>query len=244
MPRALPRSLLWSLALAGCYAEIDSPEIDTGEMSAEMRIVSHGTGTAEAAVELFSGDSRSRYVRLDTAVDTLELASGSTAALFTLDDALSGQLIYRTSLAGDGAETAFRVGLTRAGKASAPSSTVTLPPPYEVSSPGPADTYRTADGGFIPVKWSDKSADPMVLQLSGPCILPASASVDPSKGGYDWPLAAVPRNTGAAQRSCEVTLTVERQRAGMLDPAFGQGGSLVAVARRAVTFTLDTTPGR
>jgi hypothetical protein len=149
----------------------------------------------------------------------------------------------------------YVVSLIRSRGTGAPSSTVTLPPPFEVASP--ADGDRVTDGGVIDVIWSPINANERGrLEAHVRCEHSDGAITEMSGGVYDdadadgvievtveqllWNLACGGRSAAPLAR-CSLTLDVVHRRSGTIDAGYA-GGWLHGAAVRSVT--LEYTPAK
>ena len=97
---------------------------------------------------------------------------------------------------------------------------------------------RTNDD--LTVVWGpSNTGDAMTYDVDGDCtkhILSQSIQGDPgtltiAKG------TLVSSDASQSSKTCPITITIYRSRAGSLDPAFGHGGSIIARQVRTITVT-------
>ena len=219
----------------GCSEEdVDSTSIRTSGMSAEVEIVSQGSDV-KVHVDLRVGDhDRSNVVVNLTGGDELVAeAEGDRITLSGHDGDYSAT--FREVGA---AETEFAIEFLRTdADESALDTRVTLPEGFTLSGIEPGATVLRSE--TTTVSWDPPgSSDTMRWRLDGTevgCIgeehgtMSDNGRLSLTGGNYDvWP--------GDEDETCEVELTIERERAGRLDPAFGEGGSVVAIQRRSIRF--------
>jgi hypothetical protein len=78
------------------------------------------------------------------------------------------------------------------------------------------------------VTWSGSGqADPMTWAVSGDCIQFQSATIAADGGTLTIPAATILAADGQTANSCQLTIQVRRSRAGILDTAYGKGGSMI-----------------
>ncbi len=215
------------LAMVGC-TPVDSNSIPTSEVRADIVVQATGTGKSTVTAWLTShkdGDPPLNFesIRLIDG-DQLTVATGGIATAMEGSNLVIG-FRYTAAFATAATDQRYEVTLDRGSDESAPHSFVTLPPPFTLDVPAFSRSTPTT------IHWSGGSSDPVSLEVSG-C---ADAELGPL---IDTGSAVVPAL--AAVGTCDVTITVIRTRAGTLDSAYGQGGSIVAEQRR--TTIVSTTP--
>lgn len=202
-------------ALTGCHS-VDSAQVDTDDINAQITVTARGTGDAEIVAQL--SPERSVF-------GFLELAPGENLRVHArgFESRLEPRWFdYQTYLPLDYGETEFQVRLERVWGAHAPDSWVRMPHRF--------DLYRL--GGLyslsydaIPIEWDVISDDEMRLTVSGACVEDYERHISI---GRDAGVVIVPPYTLMPKAHwdggpCELEITVERYRFGSLDRAFGSG---------------------
>ncbi|MEO8846404.1 MAG: hypothetical protein ABI591_18830 [Kofleriaceae bacterium] len=232
------RGRLWiAVALvlgAGC-TPTDSAAVTTANLRADVQVLSTGLGGSTVSAWLFSHHAGDPPLNFETIrlVDQDVISAASNGHSVVMDE--SDLVVeYRYDAAFDTAEAGqgFEVSLDRVADASARHSTVTLPEPFTVTMPTTASR-----GAPLTITWSPSgSADPISLHLTGCADAQLLAIAD--TGTTTFPAGALAADPPTA--TCDLSVEVSRTRAGSLDPAYGQGGSIVATQQR--TTTLTSTP--
>jgi hypothetical protein len=219
-------TLTLALGAAACSEDVDSTDVKTSGVYAEMSVVATGKGQSDVTADLRVGGANSN-THLDLkAADKLSATVGTTTK--TLSQ--SGN-VYKTTFDGDAADSKVTVAFTRGVEdTSAPNSSVTLPAPFTVA--GIAGTVSRQVG--FTATWA-QSTDPMRWTLDGDCLFIKTDSISDAGqtviGTSDFSV-----QSGKEQETCNATFCLERTRQGTIDPAFGEGGVISAVQRRCVAF--------
>jgi hypothetical protein len=224
-------ALLISVLGSGCTLT-DSNAVATADLHADIQILATGTGGSTASAWLLSHRDGDPPLNLESIrlVDGDAISATSNGRSIEMEQS-SVVLEYRYDATFDTADAdqRFELALTRAGDTSAPHSVVTLPLPFTPSVPATAS--RAAP---LAITWSPSgSSDPIAIHLTG-C---ASADLGPLP---DTGSATVPAGVlvgDPAGATCAVAVDVTRTRTGTLDPAYGQGGSIVAIQQRSAMLT-------
>ncbi len=225
-------------ALAAC-SSVKSSSVRTSGIKASITVSAGGTGSSTASAQLFVGDSITDRVDL-SAGDSLVASSGGQSHTMSRSNVL-GIISYSAGFPGlDQGGEAFTIALQRAGDASAPSSTVTMPQAFAVSAPaGGTSSSRGAD---LTVTYAPSGGgDPMSWRATGDCITPTgSQAIAGDPGTFTIPRGTLKNDAQHPGATCNVTVTVYRTRQGQLDPAYGYGGSILAQQSRDVP--ISSTP--
>ena len=220
-------------ALAGCAEDVDSDDVATDALYANIWVEASGDGNSRAYTTLrVGGSSSNTYIEL-TEYDALMTFVNDTSKGMQENESAFG-IVYATDFPFEAEDTPFRVAFLRtpppdgecAGD-SAPNSTVTLPRPFSITSPAPSTSVsRAAPFTF---NWNNSgTADAMSYRISGPCILDHSESISSDPG--TWTVAAGTIMTVGTDQTvtCNATLTISRSRNGVLDENYGEGGVISA----------------
>ncbi|MEO6777248.1 MAG: hypothetical protein ABI467_30245 [Kofleriaceae bacterium] len=221
------------LALASC-TPVDSGAVTTAKLHADLQVLATGTGGSQVFAWLFSHRDGDPPLNLETIRlvddDTLTATSnGSSVAMQEVD--LGVEYRYDAAFAAAEADLRFDIALARTTEPSAPASSVTLPAPFTPT--GPATASRSAP---LTLTWSGGSSDPVSIHVTG-C---ASADLGPIADTGAATFAAGTVVADPVGATCDLAFEISRRRTGTIDPAFGQGGSIVAIQQR--TLTITSTP--
>ena len=228
--------LVAGAAAAGCSEDVASDDVGTDAVYANIGVLATGNGTSEVTTYLRVGGANSNTYLDLTDYDALIAYVNSTSK--GMSQSGNG---YTTSFPYDEADTPFRVSFVRtpppdgecAGR-SAPNSTLTLPPPFSITSPiQDAPVSRAAP---LSLQWtSSGGVDGMSFSVDAPCLQYYADDIANDNGTF-----TIPANTllvvGSANTSCTATVTIHRSRDGELDPNYGEGGTIGATQRRQVQF--------
>jgi hypothetical protein len=226
-------TLLFAIAAAPGCKVTDSDDILTRGMFASISATAEGTGSTTVSASLFLGPP-SDLIFVDlTGGDQLIVHHGAQAKVMS-ETIILNIVSHTATFPVDAEDALFDVELRREVDAGAPSSTVTLPAAFTLGGV-PASVSRNVAFG---VNWTGVSTDRMRWSADGACIEAASGTIAGDPGSVTMPAGTFRKRAGTnIDDSCEVKVTVEREREGELDPAFGEGGTITGVQRRSVMFT-------
>lgn len=242
--RAASAVVASTLAFAPACSSINSEDIDTDAINAEITIRPRADGSAtDVGVTLSAGALT--FVDL-TGDDELVASSGDKAVTLGKNQVL-GALAYEGALDGVGAAgDEVTVAFNRTAFASAPESKVTLPAPVALTAPAASTSFSRADDEIVVTIADDGSTDPVRLSWSGDCVvgdgldIPAGqATATIARGTIQ---KAEPSQSDADAQpvadTCTLRLSVVRSVEGILDDALG-GGRITATTAdgRDVTTT-------
>lgn len=229
----LPRSIVLTAALAACSGDAPEPEIPTAELGIQVfGVVADGEVSVSATLTTRTPDG-TRLVQIPIPDgDRLVARIGDAATELTLEVTDQGTPIHRGVVAGDAGDLV--VGLERAAGEDAPRSVVTLPAPFELTSP----PTRHARGSELTIAWDAGVADTVRVLLDGPdCVAGSEVRFDEDLGSATVPAAGF-EATATAADPCTAILQVDRLRDGAADSALGRGGRVEAVITRAIALTI------
>lgn len=225
-------ALLSLVVLAGC-SSLTSDKLKTSGITAHLQVTAKADGHSDATATLNVGNSLVEFVELSSG-DTLTASSGGDVKTLTKTKLL-GIVTYGATFTGHTAGgTQYGFDLQRASDTSAPSSTCTLPPGFEVTAPSGTHSRVTDDltigvaGAQTQLWWS----------AEGSCIRAASANGAVTAGSLVIPHGSLQANVsdGGVGTSCSVTVKLSDSQTGTLDSAYG-GGSISCVQEREVVIT-------
>ncbi len=206
------------LQTAGMYitAEVETDDWET-HLSAR---ITTGPEWGADRVELGSGDRLSASYG-DVLVDLVEDNAGYHRA--TTQDVVGDEVVFH---------------LDRSSDVSAPSTIVTMPPLFEITAPTAGEVVDVE--GSLVVEWSppDPGEEVSYVFTQSGCVPNEEAGFDVEDDGYLLlDLGEVEVEPSVTSDQCEATLEMTRQREGVVDPAFEEGGEAVGRVIRTIGFT-------
>ncbi len=227
--------MMWCAVVGLACESVKSEDLKTSGLYAQLEADAPGDGKLNVKATLTLGQGSLTYLAL-TPTDVLTATVGETARAMSRKAAF-GTTWYEAGFDGDAAGTPVRVSLARSADTSAPESVVTLPAPFEFSSP-PANAPFARSAG-VTVTWDGSGgADPLQLTARGACIQPVELDLAGDTGTQTlMPFVASSSNE---TNTCSVSLTLVRRRVGTVDPAYGKGGVFRATVSRALL--ISSTP--
>jgi hypothetical protein len=223
--------LMLVVLCAGC-STVDSSDILTSGIHAELGVVSSGDGTNDVHATLYLGNPINlNFVDL-TGDDELFAIHGTQEKEMSeliLLNIVSHHATFPTDAEGE----QFEIDFSRTVDNGAPSSVATLPAKFTLTGPTAATSRATA----IALSWSPAgSGDQMTWQANGDCIDVASGNLSGDTGSFSVAADTLKKRMGAGVAdTCMVTVSVRRSREGDLDPGYGKGGQIVGALVRTVT---------
>lgn len=239
---------LFLLASAACE-RVESSDVRTSGIYADMTVTARGDGESQVSAALRVGGSLSNtYLELVDG-DELMAIQGEDEVRMSKRSIPLGPVSYVASFPVDAENTPFRVSFSRephdeAEKAcrggSAPSSFATLPAPFTIDGPDAGRTFSRADDD-IEVTWSPTgSRDRMSWRVSGSCVENDSGDIDSDSGRFVVRRGDLRPIENRERDDCSLTIEIVRQRAGQIDPAYGEGGRFVA--RQVRQIRVESVP--
>jgi hypothetical protein len=226
--------MIAALVGAGC-TPTNSDLVTTANLRADVEVLSTGVGGSTVSTWLLSHRDGDPPLNFETIrlVDQDVLSATSNNHSVVMDQSnLVVEYRYDAAFETADAGERFEVSLDRVADDSAPRSSVTLPEPFTLTMPATAS--RNAP---VTITWSPSgSADPISIDVSGCASAQLLEIAD--TGTATLPAGSLVANPPTA--TCDLAVEVSRKRNGSLDPAYGQGGSIVATQQR--TTTLTSTP--
>jgi hypothetical protein len=215
---------------AGCRQEVESTDIRTSGIFPEVDVRADGNGSSRVQVRLKVGGAASNtFLEL---VGDDQLTATAENVTRPLDS--SGGVSYATTFQTE-APGPFVISFLRGmDDVSAPATTVDLPTPFTVTLATRELSRATGDLTFT---WTPAGGSGNIESiLSGSCI---NLLVDtiPDDGTATITRDQIHASNPSATETCTVTLSLTRQQSGQVDPAFTEGGKVVARQVRAATFT-------
>ena len=238
----MSRTLLCSPLLFGLVAcsTASSTDIKTSGINADLSGTGDGSGSTNVSATLRVGAESLTFVELSVG-DTLTAKSGSDSphALSKVD--FLGLVSYSTTLPGDEEGKSVTVALNRApGDTSAPNSSLTLPAKFQILGPSSGTSFKRGTDA-ISVTWDNwGKADRLDVQLTGSCITSVTHTSVPDNGSFVIAASEIKAIKDSETKACDLSLTVNRTRAGTLDPAYGKGGQVRGIQSRSIS--VKSTP--
>jgi hypothetical protein len=234
-------SLSALLACAAC-TDLQSADLKTAGMSANMTVQVDDSGQTTASATLNVDDNSTDFVTLSSGDSLTTSVAGQTQTM-TENDALN-DVSYSTTFSNEEASgLVYTIAFNRSsGNTSAPSSTCTLPAPFTIASPTTSGSFSRATADIEVNYGSGGSSDGVQYTVQGACVQgPLAQELDGDPGTFTIPHGAItPNSPSQSSQTCSVTLTITRTRMGQLDPAYGSGGQIECLQARSVTF--ESTP--
>lgn len=231
---------------AAACEQVDSDEVATDAIYANMVVTANGDGNSEAVTTLrVGGNTSNTYLEL-TENDALIAAAGDPAVTSAMQEQENlGAVSYHASFAGEAEDTPFKISFLRTHAAdqecngvSAPNSTVALPAPFAITAPATNASFSRANDDIVVTWAASGETDPMSWSAIGGCTQLAGGQVSGDPGTLTIPAGMIMGTDTSG--TCNVVVSLERTREGALDPAYGEGG--VIRARQLRSVTLQSTP--
>jgi hypothetical protein len=221
-----------ALPAIACTEDVNSTDVKTSGVYADMSVTAKGNGSSEVAAGLKVGGSNSNtYMNLDGADELIATVGDESKAMS------GGPNYYKTTFATDAADTAFVIAFNRGpDDIQAPNSTVSLPAPFTIAGIATGDSISRAAG--LTATWTAATdGDSMRWSLDGDCLFATNRSLTGDTGTVTVATADFSVHSGDEQTSCPANFCVARTRSGTVDPNFGEGGVIDAEQQRCVAFT-------
>lgn len=227
-----PLVLALVVAAAGCELA-DSNTVATDSLRADIQVVADGSGQSSVYTWLFTHRAGDPPLNEDTIrlVNDDAISVTSNDRTVSMEESLLIEYRYDATFDTAAPGQRYEIALARSTDRSAPHSTVTLPEPFTTTLP--AAFSRSAP---LTITWSPSgSQDQVSVHFTG-CV---HADLGPlaDTGTATLPAGAFTTTGAPGSPTCDLAVQVSRTRTGTLDPAYGQGGSIVALQRRVATIT-------
>jgi len=226
-----------AVVVAACTS-VQSSNLKTAGMSADLRVIGDGTGQTTASAAFNVDNNPTDFVDLSSG-DSAVATAGAQTETMSRNDTL-GDISYQATFTGLDAEgTPYTIALNRTSDVSAPSSTVTMPQPFAITTPTSGASFSRAMSDIAVTYTNPGSTDQFSWSAQGTCINgQPSAVISPDNGSFTIAKGTImPASAAESSMSCQVTLSLARVRQGQLDSHYGSGGSIAAEALRQLTFT-------
>lgn len=232
-------ALLPLLALAACES-VDSEAIRTDAMYADITVETDGAGTASVGATLrVGGPTSNTFVEL-AGGDALRVKAGEQAADLA-EQSFWEMHSYTADLPVDAEDTEYVVSFERSIDTSAPESTVSMPAPFDLVAPEGPDGGTTFSRASDPITitWEPaEGGDDMVVEIDSDCTVHESFDLQGDPGTFTVEPGDLMTWDSMAESTCSAEIHVLRMRAGQLDTAYGEGGTIQAIQRRIIEVRL------
>jgi hypothetical protein len=223
----LGRTLAW-VGLAGC-ADVSSGDLATSGMWAEIRAEADGSGSSLATAVLKAGGELSNtFVELEGDDELVATLEDDTRDMLQEDLFDAHRYVAQFDSAPVGVP--YAVALVRTLDAGAPSTTVELPPAFELDPPSTEPWSRLDD---LVLSWGPASEQDMHVDISGSCIVPYHQQLTGDPATFTLPGGTLTPLDEDEPTSCDLEIRVSRILPGTLDPSYGEGGRALGVQHRA-----------
>ena len=242
---AVPCVSLLLLVVGGC-GESDSSDIRTSGFYAQFRITATDNNQTNVWAMFKTGSGIGNDTIILTGGDSLQAtALGNTRTL-----ARNSSNAYETDFNIDGGDTEFVISLMRPNDVDAPDSRITLPAAFDILMPNANELFQR--GSTITVSWSPSVAtEDIRVYFEGECL--SRTTGNPIRFSVLYITADVGMFTASVDTimnvfgdlpffdtsiNCPVTISVQRNSTGSIDPHYGQGGTISAklIRNRNVIF--------
>jgi hypothetical protein len=214
-----------------------SADLSTSEISAEMVVEADGENTHVRAILREGSADAHTFVQV-SGEDKLSIDDGNRPLLLK-EHSLGAYFYYTQDVSAQDAGTLFTFLFERAVDNGAPSSTVTLPDPFDITPIEETTTVSRVSDPLI-LTWEPASrSDPMRIDLSGACIEQVSVALDIDEGTAIFQPGSIPSLDGTSEESCKLTATLTRTRQGAPDGRWRSGSTIQASHVRHISLTLD-----
>jgi len=223
------KTSLWLILIAACGTSESSGLLTKG-ISAGISVTTEGDGITHVGAELFEGNP-DQLIFVDLEPGDELVADSDTDSVTLVQSQLLNIIAYDGDLDGGDEGDEITIDFQRSVDDGAPASTATLPAAFTLD-PIAATVSRAAD---LTITYGPAdSDDDMRWEAKGDCIQTATGSIPVDTGTIT--IAAASLLASPQTASCAVTLTVTRERGGILDAHF-KGGTIVGQQARAAVFT-------
>ena len=214
----------------GCSEEdVDSSAIRTDGIYAYFELVGDG-GDTEVTADFRVGGDDGTVIDL-AGEDELVVTSGDESRKMS---GRNGDYSVTMSGSEDGQEftIAFERGPDDDG---APDSTATLPDGFSIGGISSGDEISRTESATV--TWDPSgTGDDMYWSLDGDCLWEEHGEMGDT-GSLDLTASIYDVQMDEEETTCPATLTIERRRTGHLDSHYGEGGGVMAIQRRKISFT-------
>jgi hypothetical protein len=225
-------------ALGGACLQVSSSAsvVDTRSLVALMTVNAGASGLTVAGASLTSVDNPTEFIELSSG-DSLTASTGNQSQVMAKVE-LMGAVSYVASFSGAAtADAAYQIALTRASGGSAPSSSCSLPAPFDAALATPTTTFSRANDAIPLTITGAGGSDTTSVAYTGNCV--SAGVVYVSNDSMLQVLSGTIKTAlgSPSNASCQVTLLVERSRDGTVDPALALNSKMTCSQTRPLTIT-------
>ncbi|MEP7122473.1 MAG: hypothetical protein ABJE95_16245 [Byssovorax sp.] len=221
-----------------CSDSTRSSNVRTSGVNAEMIVRSGEAGPTEVSVRVKVGGTFSNTFLTLADGDEIVADNGSDHVALVGTTGLIAVPSNDGTLPTDSSGRTITVKFTRPHDVSAPGSSVVMPHGLAFGSPRVGEAFDSAHPHVV-ITWSPTSSEAVSWSLHGGCIDDKSGVDGADTGRVEAILVAARDADGGISGPCDVVVHLTRSRTGKLDPAFGEGGSIMATQdrERTIRFT-------
>ncbi|MDP6931993.1 MAG: hypothetical protein QGG40_03715 [Myxococcota bacterium] len=224
------------LLLVGCEA-VDSSDILTDGIHAELTASSDGDETEAKAILRVGGSTSNTYVNMG-GDDQLTVTVGEETEKLR-EQHIGDYYYYTATVDHTAADSEFSFAFERTIDEGAPSSLCSLPEGFEITGPE-EDTTVSRSTEDLTVTWEEAdSGDDIVVFVESECAFNEDEDVSGDPGSFTFEAGSIESYSGYEDEACAAMVGVIRKRSGSLDAGFGEGGSIHGVQIRMVEIRLD-----
>jgi hypothetical protein len=218
-----------------CSDSTRSSNVRTSGVRAEMIVHSGEAGPTEVFVRVKVGGTFSNTFLTLADGDEIVADNGSDHVSLMGTKGLIAVPSNDGTLPTDSSGRTITVKFMRPHDTSAPASTVTMPHALGFGSPRVGESFDSAHPRVV-ITWSPTSSEAVEWSLRGGCVDEKSGTDALDTGRVEATLVASRDADGGISGPCDVVVHLARTRTGKLDPAFGEGGSIIATQDRDRTI--------
>ena len=218
-----------------CSDSTKSSNVRTSGVNAEMTVRSGESGPTRISVRVRVGGTFSNTFLSIADGDALTAENGTDTVSLVGVTGLIAPPSNEGTLPTDSGGRTITVKFVRPHDVSAIASTVVMPTGFGLVSPRVGELFDSAHPRVV-ITWSPPSSDPLEWSLHGGCIDEKSGTEAVDTGRVEVTLTAARDRDGGVSGPCDVLVHLVRNRTGKLDPAFGEGGSIIATQERERTI--------
>ena len=218
-----------------CSDSTRSSNVRTSGVRAEMIVHSGEAGPTEVSARVRVGGSFSNTFLTLADGDEIVADNGTDHVALVGSKGLIAVPSNDGILPTDSSGRTITVKFMRPHDTSAPATTVVMPHALGFGSPRVGESFDSAHPRVV-ITWSPTSSEAVEWSIRGGCIDDKSGLDAVDTGRVEATLVASRDADGGISGPCDVVVRLARTRTGMLDPAFGEGGSIVATQDRDRTI--------
>jgi hypothetical protein len=221
MTRPTTVAALAALGLTACASEPNLGEYATDEIEAVLKVQNTEAGNTAAFEVILLGPQTGlspNYIKL-TEEAALTATWGDSSA--ELEQVTQGVISYGADVTTTEA-TEFNIAFTRPDGEDAPTNTIWLAAPFEITSV----SSSVGPGGTLDIAWSGGS-EGVELTVSGDCIQQYNSTVPMADGGVEIPFESLAPVDADNPTSCALSTQLHSENLGAADPAWAQDSSTV-----------------